>query len=83
MAVLGHRSPNLALYYCRLAQQKDLNDQRPARSGGHDSAKTRLVDLNQHRSSCLRIAAIELALIRTEENERNPPRKVIAHYNIL
>jgi hypothetical protein len=38
---------------------------------------------SQQRSSCLRIAATELALIRTEENERNPPRKVIAHYNIL
>jgi integrase len=30
MAALGHRSPKLALYYCRLAQQKTLNDQAVA-----------------------------------------------------
>jgi integrase len=30
MAALGHTTPKLALYYCRLAQQKVLNDQAVA-----------------------------------------------------
>ena len=30
MAALGHTTPKLALYYCRLAQQKTLNDQAVA-----------------------------------------------------
>jgi integrase len=30
MAALGHTTPKLALYYCRLAQQKALNDQAVA-----------------------------------------------------
>jgi hypothetical protein len=30
MAALGHTTPKLALYYCRLAQQKLLNDQAVA-----------------------------------------------------
>jgi integrase len=30
MAALGHTSPKLALYYCRLAQQKLLNEQAVA-----------------------------------------------------
>ena len=38
--------------------------------------------LHNNAAAVLRIAATELALVRTEENERNPPRKVIAHYNI-